>query len=1078
MRKRIAILGGGMSSLVTAFELTGHAGWRSRYDLTVYQEGWRLGGKGASGRNAEMGQRIEEHGLHILFGFYDNAFRTMRECYAELGRNPGQPLATWKQAFEPQDLVVMEEHLGDEWVPWAIEFPRNSAEPGDPGPLLSPWDYVLMLLDWAGKAFYQSRVGPVSGVAVDELLGALGGDRHRLRGQANAAISGASRPRSRRGVARIFDELRDAWHDFKHGARAAVDLVSGEAAEALHLGLALALAKSMPTDPREHAPGDQGALVWLVNRFRSWLHGFTDGADLRRLRVVVNFTLAMVRGLIEDRVIFPPHDYFALDEMDLSAWLKKHGASEETLASPVVRGPYDAAFAGFNQVGAGTGVHGILRMAFTYKGAVLWKMQAGMGDTIFTPLYEVLRRRGVTFEYFHQVNRLELSADKSRVERVHMTVQAETKDGADYRPLVNVKGLPCWPDRPLYDQLVQGDELRQSGADLEDWWTRWPGVGQRVIEVERDFDQVVLGISIGSLPQICRELYEDQGNPRFAAMCDAVKTTQTRAAQLWFRPDLAGLGWQGKPPIVIPYAEPFDTWSDMTHLLEREEWPDDAVGNLAYLCSPLPDDEPIPPRDDHDYPARQRQRVRDELEQWLRRYTGGLWPTATDTDDPRALNPWFLFDPDDRDGWARLAAQYWRATVSPSDRYVLSVPGSVAHRLAPDESGYDNLVLTGDWTKNFMSVGCLECAVAAGLLAARAIEPRVRPALGDWLSDLDAPPERRQAPSHTPPAPELPRWISRDNDQIAFAPVGIDVTVYMFLLAADYHKLAAMCDRELNRDGDTVYQPLAPFVCLYASRVDNFPQVKPIGWVPELDFGIWVPLLAGPRHGSAFVPDRLVTYTPYIWVNNGVALIGGRTVFGFVKELGRMSMPKGPGDPAHFTLDSLVVDKYGPEARAQERRVLEIEHASGGVWSELEAMWQGAEALLDGAAEAVEELFTGHGSLPIPTFSGARAILDQMAHGMRMVFLKQFPDDNQPERACYQAVVEADLPITGDVHGGWLPGDYEVRLHRYDSVRIADTLGLRTGGGNGDVTLHHPAAAGWSRFHSVVQPGSVIWKRP
>ena len=50
--------------------------------------GWRLGGKGASGRNAAHGSRIEEHGLHIWFGFYDNAFLTMRQCYEELARAP------------------------------------------------------------------------------------------------------------------------------------------------------------------------------------------------------------------------------------------------------------------------------------------------------------------------------------------------------------------------------------------------------------------------------------------------------------------------------------------------------------------------------------------------------------------------------------------------------------------------------------------------------------------------------------------------------------------------------------------------------------------------------------------------------------------------------------------------------------------------------------------------------------------------------------------------------------------------------------------------------------------------------
>ena len=45
---------------------------------------------------------------------------------------------------------------------------------------------------------------------------------------------------------------------------------------------------------------------------------------------------------------------------------------------------------------AGTAVHDLLRIFFTYRGSFAWKMQAGMGDTVFTPFYEVLKKRGVS----------------------------------------------------------------------------------------------------------------------------------------------------------------------------------------------------------------------------------------------------------------------------------------------------------------------------------------------------------------------------------------------------------------------------------------------------------------------------------------------------------------------------------------------------------------------------------------------------------------------------------------------------------------------------------------------------------
>src|SRR4051794_24540329 len=92
-KKRIAILGGGLGSLITAFQLTAEPGWENLYEITLYQIGWRLGGKGASGRNQLpwYHDRIEEHGVHIFFGFYNNAFRAMKRCYDELKRPADAP---------------------------------------------------------------------------------------------------------------------------------------------------------------------------------------------------------------------------------------------------------------------------------------------------------------------------------------------------------------------------------------------------------------------------------------------------------------------------------------------------------------------------------------------------------------------------------------------------------------------------------------------------------------------------------------------------------------------------------------------------------------------------------------------------------------------------------------------------------------------------------------------------------------------------------------------------------------------------------------------------------------------------
>src|ERR1051325_11031911 len=104
-KKKIAVLGGGASSLFAVWDLIKHEA--NEYEITVYQVGWRLGGKGASGRRMQGGddwKRIEEHGLHFIFGFYENVFRVIREAYLKAYEDKGPEY--WKRFFKPKDTKV------------------------------------------------------------------------------------------------------------------------------------------------------------------------------------------------------------------------------------------------------------------------------------------------------------------------------------------------------------------------------------------------------------------------------------------------------------------------------------------------------------------------------------------------------------------------------------------------------------------------------------------------------------------------------------------------------------------------------------------------------------------------------------------------------------------------------------------------------------------------------------------------------------------------------------------------------------------------------------------------------------
>jgi len=96
MPQKIAILGGGISALTTAFELTRQPDWQSKFDITVYQMGWRLGGKCATARGPNG--RIEEHGIHGFLGCYYNALPLMADTYTAWRASPA---SRWPPSRRP-----------------------------------------------------------------------------------------------------------------------------------------------------------------------------------------------------------------------------------------------------------------------------------------------------------------------------------------------------------------------------------------------------------------------------------------------------------------------------------------------------------------------------------------------------------------------------------------------------------------------------------------------------------------------------------------------------------------------------------------------------------------------------------------------------------------------------------------------------------------------------------------------------------------------------------------------------------------------------------------------------------------
>jgi hypothetical protein len=635
--------------------------------------------------------------------------------------------------------------------------------------------------------------------------------------------------------------------------------------------------------------------------------------------------------------------------------------------------------------------------------------------------------------------------------------------------LIEVGGVPSWPSEPLYDQLVGGDALRRSGESLENWWNRWPAVRTRVLRRGVDFDQVVLGISLGAYPYICKQLIAEM--PAFARMVDAVKVTETQAAQLWLSRDVTQLGWVlGARPIIGTCREPFDTVADMAHVLPRESWPLGTAGSVVYLTSPLPDAAPSPPRDDWRYPVERQARVEANLERWLDTRAGELFPGAA----PGGAFDWqLLVDPENRTGSGRLRAQFWIGCTNPSDRYVLSVPGSVHARLPSAGTGYRNLVMAGDWTLTALSAGCVEAAVMSGMHAARALCGQPAHIVGDDLpdgGDVAAPP--------VAPPPRRGRYVDIDGNNTPLQPyTAHNVTMYSFALQADIDRLQAICDQQLNLGGPVSYRPLGPFAFFVAAIMGPVVPVSPLAWIDEKDFGFWVPVVAGTTAGGEFRALRPAFFIPYLWVDEYLAAQTGREVFGYPKAVGRLVNPSAPEHASEFSIDALVSPEPGPPgapaARWQWRRLVTAARRAGGPWGSLAGEIRSI-AELGGAVLAAIARDLGH-ALPAPSLALLRALgRDALALEVPMVFLKQFRDVADGSMACYQAIIESSNRMTHDpVRAGILHGDWDLAIEQFATVRLIDRLGLRVRQSDGKV----PAAFHfWVSFTFTAEAGQVIWR--
>jgi uncharacterized protein with NAD-binding domain and iron-sulfur cluster len=645
---RLLILGGGIASLTAAFYAS-EEGHEKVFPggIHVYEMSSRLGGKGASGRaDGVVKARIEEHGLHVWFGFYDNAFALLQKCHAyldELEEKHGQrrwatSLRTMDDGFRACSRIALMDHDGSAWRPWVAEFPEDSTQ-----------------RPWSTREPHERTVGTPTDLAMRAV---------RMIEAFFFSLTGRSYGRD------------DHYATFLDPSLLPIPIALPQMtwlSEALDQYLRSSTAQ---TGGLELLSRGLAVAARLLREARSRFDELLRQHDaVRRSWYIVDLLVAAVRGLVDDGVLITG-DYTLIDDSELRAWLVLHGASEESVSSGFLKSiVYDLAFAYRGgdpdrpACSAATGVYGLLRVLLTYRGAIMWKMNAGMGEIVFGPIYEALHKRGVNFYFGHEAKRLELEHDGrgTRARSIEFAVRkCRDKNGRLKRlsieagPLAGY--LPYWDDIPL--------------------------AAEERLESERlgPHDMVVYGMPVGTIADVLSNPPEP-----WRKCSQRLSTVGTLALQLWLREPVHRYAPWAAPDISVgAYTEPFDTWSDMKVLAgERTRRGAPPVQSVAYFTNVK-----LPNMDE----AALKQLVDD----FKRENLAALWP---------GYEPGMVLD------------TYYRMNDDASSRYTLSVPGTLAARLSPLDDSILNVRPVGDWTRNSISAGCIEAAVVSGMIAALALRP-------------------------------------------------------------------------------------------------------------------------------------------------------------------------------------------------------------------------------------------------------------------------------------------------------------------------------------------------------------------
>lgn len=328
----------------------------------------------------------------------------------------------------------------------------------------------------------------------------------------------------------------------------------------------------------------------------------------------------------------------------------------------------------------------------------------------------------------------------------------------------------------------------------------------------------------------------------------------------------------------------------------------------------------------------------------------------------------------------------------------------------------------------------------------------------------------------------------------------------VFPLQASLYRTQQFLDTYLNMVPAEAgrFRSFLPYVYLMAVDYGSMAGAAiSAGWMAQREFMFAVPVEWYVKEGDQWVFKDWAFISPFIFVNNDVALALGRQVWGWPKTYAEV-LPT-PAQSGHgkeatpiLTLATSVYPKVYAGAKMEQRVFLEVHRKPDAAYFSFPPApgnpfmpWNMWSQVMHGTAEVMSGFakFMTNRSLDGGAPSGGDPRhLGEMAQVLRGILdpqnldlyfntlnLKQFRSATSQTAACYQALTNSRMQVTrfnaagtlgalgmlaGDVSGG-----YSIQITQWPSLPIVDMLGLRAverrPDGDVDVITLKPVAPFW-----------------